>query len=436
MNYYQEDWRKEMIIDSSKIVLESSYTLVQRYEKSEIFTASVKSIGSGEKQSHKPSCDKVSISEKALKHLEKYLDKAIVRLNKKIINALAHQGRGLNKALKHLQKDLDKAIRNLDKNINKALNHNGKGIEKALKHLQKDLDKAVEHLNENLDSEKTRKVKIGRHEATSAGLAKRLVEDFTGTKVKMKDLNELFKDYDNHNDDDKKIKSGEHRPKMQAWNIAYNSHESYYENEQMSFNAGGVVRTADGREINFSLDLMMSREFISETNISAAVAGVGAGNIVVDFEGPASELSNSKFAFKSGSEEDNEVTTYLAIGNGKLTLDLNNDGQINGDNEIVGASTGNGFAELAAHDEDSNGWIDENDSVYEQLSVYSKDTEGNESVSGLMDSNVGAIHLGSVDTQFTLIDSKIQQVGQIEKTGVYLNEDGTTGIVQQISVMV
>ena len=149
-----------MIIDSSKIVLESSYTLVQRYEKSEIFTASVKSIGSGEKQSHKPSCDKVSISEKALKHLEKYLDKAIVRLNKKIINALAHQGRGLNKALKHLQKDLDKAIRNLDKNINKALNHNGKGIEKALKHLQKDLDKAVEHLNENLDSEKTRKVKL------------------------------------------------------------------------------------------------------------------------------------------------------------------------------------------------------------------------------------------------------------------------------------
>jgi hypothetical protein len=53
-----------------------------------------------------------------------------------------------------------------------------------------------------------------------------------------------------------------------------------------------------------------------------------------------------------------------------------------------------------------------------------------------MDSNVGAIHLGSVDTQFTLIDSKNQQVGQIEKTGVYLNEDGTTGIVQQISVMV
>ena len=180
----------------------------------------------------------------------------------------------------------------------------------------------------------------------------------------------------------------------------------------------------------------MSREFISETNISAAVAGVGAGNIVVDFEGPASELSNSKFAFKSGSEEDNEVTTYLAIGSGKLTLDLNNDGQINGDNEIVGASTGNGFAELAAHDEDGNGWIDENDSVYEQLSVYSKDTEGNESVSGLMDSNVGSIHLGSVDTQFTLIDSKNQQVGQIEKTGVYLNEDGTTGIVQQISVMV
>ena len=117
------------------------------------------------------------------------------------------------------------------------------------------------------------------------------------------------------------------------------------------------------------------------------------------------------------SEEGNESTTFLSIGGGRLTLDMNNDGQISGDSEIIGASTGNGFAELTVHDEDGNGWIDENDSVYGQLGVSYKDAEGNEVVSGLKESNVGAINLGSVDTPFALKDSDNQQVGQIEIPG-------------------
>jgi hypothetical protein len=431
-----------MIIDSSNIALESSHSLAQRYEKSERLTVSVKNIDPGEKQSHKPKCDKkpkcdrVSISEKALKHMEKDLDRTIARLNEQIIGAMAHNGKGLNKALRHLEKDLDKALRHMNNKLNKAMEHNGRGIEKALKHLEKDLEKAAEHLNKNLDSEKTGEVKIGRHEATRAGLAKRLIHGLTGKKVKIKDLKELLKNHEDQKDDDKKVKSEAHEPEMKAWNITYDSHEAYYEKEQMSFNAGGVVRTADGREITFSLDLMMSREFMSETTVNLAAAGVGAGNIVIDFEGPASDLSDSEFTVIPDSEEDNESTTFLSVGGGRLTLDLNNDGQINGDNEIIGASTGNGFAELAVHDEDGNGWIDENDSVYQQLSVYSKDAEGNEAVSGLKESNVGAINLGSVDTRFALKDSENQQVGQIEKSGVYLNEDGTAGIVQQVSVKV
>ena len=424
-----------MIIDSSNIVLESSHSLAQRYEKSERLTASVKNIDPGETQSHKPKCDRVTISEKALKHMERDLEKTIARLNEQIVGAMAHKGKGLNKALRHLEKDLDKALRHMNNKLNKAMEHNGKGIEKALKHLEKDLEKAAKHLEKNLDSENIRKVKIGRHEATRAGLAKRLVHHLTGKKVKIKDLKELLKNHDDQKVDDKKMKSEAHAPEMKAWNITYDSRESYYEKEQMSFNAGGVVRTADGREITFSLDLMMSREFMSETTVNLAAAGVGA-DIVIDFEGPASDLADSAFAVIPDSEEDNESMTFLSIGGGRLTLDLNNDGQINGDNEIIGAGTGNGFAELAAYDEDGNGWIDENDSVYQQLSVYSKNAEGNEAVSGLKESNVGAINLGNVDTRFALKDSENQQVGQIEKSGVYLNEDGTAGIVQQVSVTV
>ena len=38
--------------------------------------------------------------------------------------------------------------------------------------------------------------------------------------------------------------------------------------------------------------------------------------------------------------------------------------------------TGNGFSELAEYDSDGNGWIDENDEVYDQLKVWVKDENG------------------------------------------------------------
>jgi hypothetical protein len=56
--------------------------------------------------------------------------------------------------------------------------------------------------------------------------------------------------------------------------------------------------------------------------------------------------------------------------------DRNGDGAIDHGRELSGATTGDGFAELAAYDEDGNGWIDENDSIYQHLRIWSKDAQG------------------------------------------------------------
>ena len=211
--------------------------------------------------------------------------------------------------------------------------------------------------------------------------------------------------------------------------------ETQYESEQMNFNSSGIVKTADGREINFSLDMMMSREYMAENKVSLEASGTGEASTIVDFAGPASALTDTKFGFGIEPEEPGDSQSYLALGSGILTLDLNNDGQIDSMNEMVG-TTGNGFAELAAYDLDSNGWIDENDTVYDKLQILSKGSAGTDVLSGLKDSNIGAINLGSVDSPYSLKNDQNVTVGQIEKSGIYLAEDGTAGQVQQLSMIV
>ena len=48
-----------------------------------------------------------------------------------------------------------------------------------------------------------------------------------------------------------------------GWGMSYDLRASRFEQVKTTLQAGGVVRTADGREINFSLDVSMSRQFLA-----------------------------------------------------------------------------------------------------------------------------------------------------------------------------
>ena len=294
-------------------------------------------------------------------------------------------------------------------------------------------------------SSEIRKIRVGHHRGRKLGLIKNLLEELTGEKIKIKDLRHWMGKIQDHDDNDddhdgndkhKKTHKHDHHRNQMAWGINYTMSETHYERQDLNFNAGGVVRTADGREINFSLDLMMSREYMSQQDVSFTAAGIGSTPVIVDFQGPASELTNAEFNFGVEGEGESETVSYLSLGNGLLSLDMNNDSTITSTNELFGPATGNGFAELAAYDQDGNNWIDENDTVFSQLQLWSRDAEGNAVLNGLLDQNVGAIYLGNVDTPFDLKDSQNTLLGQVEKSGVYLSEDGTPGTIQQLSLIV
>lgn len=274
-------------------------------------------------------------------------------------------------------------------------------------------------------------------------LIEKFVEVLTGKKIKIKlgdELKEFAKDCGEIKDmpAEKQNQAQQNQaPKKQGWGLEYDYHESYYESEKVSFSAEGVIKTADGKEINFAVDLNMSREFMQEQNISIRAGDAKKVDpLVINYSGAAAALTTTKFSFDLDSNGKAEQISALRPGSGFLALDLNNDGIINNGSELFGPTTGSGFGELAKYDEDNNGWIDENDPIYNKLRIWSKDAQGNDSLVALGQVGVGAIYLGYVSTQFEMTDNQNESQGQVSQTGIFASEKGTVGTVQEIDLTV
>lgn len=227
-------------------------------------------------------------------------------------------------------------------------------------------------------------------------------------------------------------------PQPSGFGGEYTRQESYTETEQTSFEAAGVVRTEDGKEISFSLSLSMSRSYHEESNVSISfgTARQTKDPLVLNFNGSAAQLTSQRFKFDLNSDGKTEDINFVSGGSGFLALDKNSDGKINNGSELFGATSGNGFAELSALDSDQNGWIDENDATYAQLRIWTKDASGNDQLATLKQANVGALSLASVATPFDLKDSRNALQGQIRSSGIFLHENGNAGIIQQVDLTV
>lgn len=170
---------------------------------------------------------------------------------------------------------------------------------------------------------------------------------------------------------------------LQGWGLDYQYHHVRYEQETMNFSAAGIVKTADGREINFSAQLSMSRQFMEEQRISIRAGDALIDPLVINFDSPAARLTDKKYSFNIDSDGDTDQISFAGPGSGFLTLDVNGDGQVSNGKELFGPNTGNGFAELAKYDLDGNDWIDENDAIYDKLRIWTKDANGNDQLFAL-----------------------------------------------------
>lgn len=222
-----------------------------------------------------------------------------------------------------------------------------------------------------------------------------------------------------------------------SWSVDFDYARSYQETEQTSVSAAGVVKTTDGKEISFALQVTMQRSYSESESVS-----VRAGNqklkdpLVLHFDGPSSELSAGTFAFDIDADGEPDDIHFVSDKSAALALDHNQNGTVDDGSELFGTRTGDGFAELAAHDLDKNGWIDENDPVFDQLRLWTRSEDGQSKLRTLREGGVGAISLSAASTPFQLKNAMNQLQGVVRATSVWLTEDGSARSAQQIDLVV
>ena len=266
----------------------------------------------------------------------------------------------------------------------------------------------------------------------------RMVELMTGFKVRLVKPEELQPDQKTQQQIEQAQPASQSAPQQRAgWGLEYDYRETRYEAEQTSFSAQGTVRTSDGREISFDLQLMMSREFYQETNLSVRAGdAVRKDPLVINFNGTTAQLTDAKFAFDIDADGKQDSISFVAPGSGFLALDRNNDGKINDGNELFGAKSGDGFGDLAQYDMDGNQWIDENDEIFADLRIWTRDISGGDRLTTLTVHKVGALYLGNVASPFSIKDANNTELGQVRASSLYLDEDGNPGTLQQIDLSV
>lgn len=269
-------------------------------------------------------------------------------------------------------------------------------------------------------------------------LIRRMLELLTGEEVRVFDMQEFSAE----------VRQVEVRSTATAqisggnanWGMEYDYHAVHEEYESTSFSASGTIRTADGQEISFSLDVAMERHYREETNVSLRAGNaVRKDPLVVNFGGTAAQLAAAagrSFRFDLDADGSAEELPLFASGSGYLALDLNANGRIDSGRELFGPQSNNGFAELARLDADGNGWIDANDAAFERLRVWTPAAEGDGKLRALAELGIGALGLAHVATPFALRGDANADLGAVKASGLYLDASGKAGSMQEIDLTV
>jgi hypothetical protein len=208
---------------------------------------------------------------------------------------------------------------------------------------------------------------------------------------------------------------------------------SYWQEQSVEFSSTGTAITADGRKLSFDYSFAMSESFTEQYDISRIDIANYVDPLVINLDDCPTSISPQTFFFDLDGDGEEDEIHNVGAGSGFLALDRNEDGVINDGLELFGARTGDGFRELELFDEDANGWIDENDPIFAKLRIMTINENGEKETYGLKQSDVGAIFLGRVGTEFVHHDDDNRSMAAVRKSGMFLHEkDGHAGGIQHV----
>lgn len=210
----------------------------------------------------------------------------------------------------------------------------------------------------------------------------------------------------------------------------------YTQESSLSYNTKASIKTNRG-EISIDLDISFSQNFYEKhETIITNKKTIFLDPLIINYDSNLTSFDNisssMKFEFDLNSDGTNELIPELKQGAGFLALDKNKNKTIDNGNELFGANTGDGFKELREYDEDKNSWIDEKDSIFEDLLIWEKNEKGENSLLSLGQAGVGAIYLSAVDSAFTYSSGIKEHQARLKESSIYLKENGKVGLVTSV----
>ncbi|MEA2111082.1 MAG: hypothetical protein U9P71_03430 [Campylobacterota bacterium] len=204
-------------------------------------------------------------------------------------------------------------------------------------------------------------------------------------------------------------------------------YEERIEHESLDVNMNACIQTAS-QNVQISMNVSFSHTFVQQHQITR---GEFYDPLVVNFDDTLPDLSDECFSFDIDCDGTSDQLSLLKQGNGFLALDSNGNNKIDDGSELFGTKNGNGFVDLAKYDSDNNSWIDENDPILEKLRIWINNEDENRLVA-LGELGIGALYLGYTGNPFEIKNSENETLGRIRSNGMYLNKNGTGGLMTQI----
>lgn len=215
--------------------------------------------------------------------------------------------------------------------------------------------------------------------------------------------------------------------KNQEWGFSYESKEEYYEKTTIDFSSQATIKTSNG-EFKINLSLSYSNEFYQRHETKINAYGKGDNPFSIDMKKDGRDTKDIPrdmgFEFDVNKDKKNNDISTLQNNASYLAIDKNGNNKVDDGSELFGVNTNDGFKELSKYDEDGNGWIDENDSVFNDLRVWEKKANGEGSLVTLADSGIGAIYLANVSSV---------NGGQ---SSMFLKENGEAGVISSVDYRV
>ena len=209
-------------------------------------------------------------------------------------------------------------------------------------------------------------------------------------------------------------------PRSNSPILTYESMQA--EQSKMNVSFDGKMQTKDGKEIAFSLSIKWSQSFVETQRVRMQDGKVMQDPLVISLDGnPPVSSDKIDFNLNASAQQINK----LNANSGYLVNDKNGNGQADNGSELFGPKTSNGFAELAAYDDDKNGWIDSSDKIYKQLYIWNPQTNAN-GMTSLEQAGIGAISLSALDVNYTQKSSIDTPIADYKQASVAVGENGAS----------